>query len=62
MLENPYGKNQPIIDILFPLTKPDQVNQPPSPDQVSLHLSTLDTLQWSILIVLKASLYGIHGL
>jgi len=48
ILENPYGKNQPKIDLLFPLAKPDQANQYPSPSHVRFHFSTLDTLQWSI--------------
>jgi len=45
ILENPYGKNHPTIDLLFPLTKPDQSDQPTHPNQVTLHCSTLDTLQ-----------------
>jgi hypothetical protein len=48
ILENPCGKNQPTIDMLLSLAKPNQANQPPGPNQVSLHRSTLDTLQWSI--------------
>jgi hypothetical protein len=52
-MENPYEKNHPTIDLLFPLAKLGQADQPPGPGQVSLHHSTLDTLQWSITNLLK---------
>jgi hypothetical protein len=51
--KNPYWKNQPTIDLLFPLTKPDQANQNPSPDQVILHQLTLRIIKWSITSLLK---------
>jgi hypothetical protein len=39
-------KNQPIIDLLFPLTKLSQANQPTGLGKVSLRHSTLGTSQF----------------
>jgi len=51
--EKTYDKNQPTIDLLFPLTKLNQANQPPSHGKVTLHCSILSSLQWSITNCLK---------
>jgi len=53
ILEKSYEKKQPTIDLLFPLTKLGQVAQPPDPNQVCLHHSTFNALQWGITRILK---------